>query len=227
MIYRRISYCLLASIVTLLLTVDWCNAQTSVANDRDWKLMKETEQYSIYARKLHSSKFKEIKVKGRIQSSLSALVMALEDIDYQKQWVLRTLDAYEIEQLGVGKYHFYLSTDMPFPVSDRDLVCYYERTQDPDTKVVTTKSYATPELIPKQKNLVRIPSFDSYYILSPDDEGWLDMEYFLRIDPGGALPAWVVNLAATTGPNSTMRALYKVIASGKYDDVIVEGVVEP
>jgi len=183
LIYRRISYCLLASIVTLLLTVDWCNAQTSVANDRDWKLMKETEQYSIYARKLHRSKFKEIKVKGRIQSSLS--------------------------------------------VSDRDLVCYYERTQDPDTKVVTTKSYATPELIPKKKNLIRIPSFDSYYILSPDDEGWLDMEYFLRIDPGGALPAWVVNLAATTGPNSTMRALYKVIASGKYDDVIVEGVVEP
>ena len=205
-----------------------CSAQTSVkSDDDDWKLMKENERYSIYARKLTKSKFKEIKVIGRIQSSLSAIVMALEDIEYQKEWVLRTLDAYEIEQLGVGNYHFYLSTDMPFPVSDRDLVCYYERTQDPETKVVTTISYATPELIPEEESLVRIPSFDSYYILTPDDDGWLDMEYFLKIDPGGALPAWVVNLAATTGPNSTMRALYKVIASGKYDDIVVEGIVEP
>jgi hypothetical protein len=202
-----------------------CGAQTSI--DKDWQLMKENEQYAIYARKLHNSKFKEIKVIGRIESSLSAIVMALEDIEYQKKWVLRTLEAYEVEKLGVGKYHFYISTDMPFPVSDRDLVCYYERTQDPITKVVTTKSYATPDLIPKKKSFVRIPSFHSYYTLKPAQEGWLDMEYFLKIDPGGALPAWVVNLAATTGPNSTMKSLYEVIETGKYDDVVVEGVVEP
>lgn len=205
----------------------WCSAQTSTYSEDDWDLIKESEQYTIYGRKLHQSKFKEIKVKGRIQSSLSAIVMALEDIEYQKKWVLRTLDAYEIDQLGEGKYHFYLSTDMPFPVSDRDLVVYYERSQDAETKVVTTRSYARPDLIPKEKGLVRIPDFDSYYILTPIGQGWLDMEYFLKIDPGGILPAWVVNLAASKGPDITMKALYKLIASGKYDNIVVDGVIEP
>ena len=217
----------LVSLVVLIIMATCCKAQTSVSSEDDWDILKEKEQYTIYGRKLHQSKFKEIKVKGRIQSSLSAIVMALEDIEYQEKWVLRTLDAYEIDQLGVGKYHFYLSTDMPFPVTDRDLVVYYERTQDTETKVVTTRSHAKPDLIPKEKSLVRIPVFDSYYILTPIGDGWLEMEYFLKIDPGGALPAWVVNLAASKGPDITMKALYKVIASGKYDNILVEGVEEP
>ena len=92
---------------------------------------------------------------------------------------------------------------------------------------IRDRSHAKPDLIPKEKSLVRIPVFDSYYILTPIGDGWLEMEYFLKIDPGGALPAWVVNLAASKGPDITMKALYKVIASGKYDNILVEGVEEP
>lgn len=203
------------------------NTQSSFQSNESWKLIKEEDYFSIYGRKLHKSKFKEIKVEGRIKSRVSAIVRALEDIEYQKEWVLRTMDAYEIEKVGVGQYYYYLSTDMPFPVQDRDLIVFYERTQDPSTKVVTTHAVAAPDRLPKEKGIIRIPGFESYYVIKPIEDGWLEMEYFLSIDPGGALPAWVVNLAASAGPKSTMRSLYKIIESGKYADARVEGVVEP
>ena len=202
-------------------------SQSEVKDGRGWKLIKEEKLFSIFGRKLDDAKFKEIKVKGRIQSSITAIVAALEDIEYQKEWVLRTIDAYEVEKLGTGQYYFYLSTDMPFPIQNRDLVVYYERIQDPHTKIVTTKSKSTPDRVKLKKGFIRIPTFDSYYIIKPMSEGWLSMEYYLNIDPGGSLPPWVVNLAATTGPKSTMRALYRIIESGKFDDVKIEGIEEP
>ncbi len=222
-----VKYRLLLILILCIGIVSHIYGQDSGSMKEAWKLITEEKLFSVYGRKLHDSKFKEIKITGRIESTISAIVRALEDIAYQKEWVLRTKDAYEIEQLGIGKYYYYLSTDMPFPVQDRDLIVYYERIQDPISKTVTTHAIAAPDRLAEEKGIIRIPSFESHYILVPKERGWLEMEYFLKIDPGGSLPAWVVNLAASAGPKSTMRSLYKIIESGKYDDVVVEGVVEP
>ena len=113
---------------------------------------------------------------------------------------------------------------MPFPIKNRDLVVRYIRKQDAITGVVTTMTEGAPDKIPHKEEFIRIPHFSSHYIIEPSLEGYLDMEYYLKIDPGGTLPSWLVNLAATTGPLSTMKGLYRIIESGRYKGIPVEGI---
>lgn len=215
---RCIAHLLIASFLTMPSFV--------FGQDDSWQLIKESENLTIYGRLLEDTKFKEIKVHGKIKSSLSELVLALEDVKAQEEWVIRTIEAKQIDNMGVGKFHFYLSTDMPFPIKDRDLVVYYERTQNVETKVVTTISYATPDKLDPISGFIRIPQFDSKYTLTPHNTGWISIEYVMGVDPGGVLPAWLVNLAATVGPVNTMKSLYKIIESGRYKGLNTVGIEE-
>jgi hypothetical protein len=196
-----------------------------IINETDWSLVKKMENLEVYSRKLDSEEYKEIKIVGRIHCSMSELVLAIEDVEAQKEWVMRTIDARMIEKINVGEFYYYISTDMPFPISDRDLVVYYKRSQDPLSKVVSTVSKAKPSQIPFIDHFVRIPLFESNYTLSPEKDGWIKLEYYVKVNPGGSLPAWLVNLAAAQGPTKSMQSLYDIIASGRYQNQKVEGII--
>ena len=49
------------------------------------------------------------------------------------------------------------------------------------------------------------------------------MEYYMKVNPGGLLPAWLVNLAVTKGPMDTMESLFELVESGYYENAIVHG----
>ena len=171
-------------------------------------------------------KLKEVKILGRVKSTLSEVVLALEDVEAQKEWVLRTIDARTLDFTSESDFIYYISTDMPFPIKDRDLIVHYTRTQDIKTKIVETKSRALPSFLPLIDDYVRIPLFDSSYTLIPEEGGWVRIEYVMKIDPGGALPLWLVNMAVTRGPVSSIEALYELLDSGRYEGKTAYEIVE-
>lgn len=187
-----------------------------VSNDDVWKLVKTKDNIEVYARKLDDERFKEVKVIGKIKTTLTELVLAIEDVEAQKEWVIRTIESKVLETGKEGEFYYYVSTNLPFPVQDRDLVVYYERNQDPVTRIVRTRSRAVPDKLELQEGFIRIPVFDSEYVLLPKENGWIEMEYYLKVDPGGALPPWLVNLAISKGPYDTMESLFNIVKSGRY-----------
>ncbi|GAA4310475.1 hypothetical protein GCM10023149_05170 [Mucilaginibacter gynuensis] len=44
-------------------------------------------------------------------------------------------------------------------------------------------------------------------MITPLKNGQIKVEYSLHVDPGGALPAWLVNMFATDGPMKIFRNL--------------------
>jgi hypothetical protein len=191
-----------------------------------WNLVRTKDNIEVYTRMSDDDKLKEIKINGRIKSSLSEVILALEDVEAQKEWVLRTIDARLLDSHAIGHLIYYVSTDMPFPIQDRDLVVEYIRSQDPKTKVITTISKALPSFIDEAEGFIRIPLFDSKYVLTPKKDGWIEMVYFMQIDPGGALPLWLVNMAVARGPLNSIESLYELIYSKRYKGKSAEGIKE-
>ena len=192
----------------------------------DWKLVRKKNNIEVYSRMSSDEKLKEIKIRGSIKSTLSEVVLALEDVKAQKEWVLRTIDARTLDYTSDSDFIYYISTDMPFPIKDRDLVVHYTRTQDSNTKIVETKSRALPSFIPIKDSYIRIPFFDSSYRLIPKEGGWVIIEYVMKIDPGGALPLWLVNMAVSRGPLLSFESLFELIESDRYKGKSAKGVVE-
>ena len=188
-----------------------------------WELVKQTTDLSIYVRNVEYSAIKEVKIEATITCELKELVAALEDIPGQKEWLMRTMDAYILDDNGIGQFSYYLSTDLPFPVKDRDIIVAYNRSYDPTAKKLEIAYHDLNDRLPENNKLIRIPAMQARYLITEKANSIITMEYYLKIDIGGILPNWVVNMAITKGPESTMNSLFEIIRSGKYKNTEVLG----
>lgn len=196
------------------------------AEAQSWEMVKETKEMTVHVRKTEGSDLKEVKIISSIKCPMNELVMALEDVESHKEWVKSTIDSRLLGRTDAANFDYYISTDMPYPVKDRDVVIRYSRSQDHSTKVVTNSYQNMDGKMDKQKKLVRIPFFKAGYVLTPHHDGKIDLEYQFKVDAGGTIPQWIVNMAVTKGPVDTIESLFDLIESGHYKGVDVEGVEE-
>ncbi|NNE25238.1 MAG: hypothetical protein HKN09_00215 [Saprospiraceae bacterium] len=188
-----------------------------------WKLVKSKENLEVYVRKLDHETFKEVKVVGIVNCKISELVASIEDVPTHHTWVTRTMESKILEKFDDGHFIYYLSMDMPFPVKDRELVIEYQRAVHPQRNKVSTTSNEYQYNYPVSEDFVRIPDYFSNYVLTDLGSGQVKLEYYMKVNPGGLLPAWLVNLAVTKGPMDTMEALFDLVESGYYKDAKVRG----
>ncbi len=193
---------------------------------QEWEIVKETSEMKVYVREASDSKLKEVKIVSSITSTMSELVMALEDVESHKDWVRSTIDSKYLEKTDAANFYYYISTDMPYPVKDRDVVIKYNRSQDTTTKVVTNSYEGVDGKMEEEKKFVRIPFFEAGYTLVPKSSGLIELEYLFKVDVGGTMPQWIVNMALTKGPVDTIESLFELIRSGHYKGVTVEGISE-
>lgn len=191
-------------------------------NSGDWILVKKKGNIEVFVRQQAKKDFKEVRILTSANASMHELLSAMEDVDYHKNWVINTIDSKLIEKQSDLGFIYYISTDMPFPIKDRDLILEYQRKVDKQTGVVTTHSQALPSVMPEKDDFIRIKKYQSQYVLTPENNK-VHIDYQMKVDPGGLLPAWLVNLAVTTGPIKTMEALFDLLDTGKYKDHKVRG----
>lgn len=209
----------------IIFSLVWCfSVLTTVSGQSAWDIVKQKDDITVYTRKSENSKYKEVKINMKISCTMNELVAALEDVDAHKDWVPYTIDSKMVKKDSESKFYYYVSSDFPFPAKDRDVVIYYEREQQADSKIVITRSEAAPEVLAKDEDFVRVPFFSSTYVLTPLDDGMIDIEYLLKVSPGGKIPAWIINLGVTKGPIKTMESLIDLIDSGKYANYEIEGI---
>lgn len=194
--------------------------------DVAWEKIDETERIEVYTRKVESSAYKQIKIVCRIKAPISEIVNALEDVNYHAVWVYETEESKIVNKRSYNDFDYYAKLNMPFPAKDRDIYITYNRKQDKENKIVDIVSTASPDIQPPKDKIVRIEDFKSTYKIKPLESGWTEVEYFMTADPGGSLPAWIVNLFTTKGPVQTMKSLIDLIESNHYEGQFIENIVD-
>lgn len=200
---------------------------TSNGNEiNTWKLIKQAKDIKVYTRRPIKSLFDEVKVETSVDNAtLHQIVAILEDLKTQPKWVYATKNISLLEFQGVGQFQYHYFMEMPFPVKDRDVIIGYERLQNRQTKVVTINSKAIRNQDLLSEEFVRIKNFHSRYILTPQKNNTVKIEYYLKADPGSNLPAWVINLFTTSGPFKSMASLIDLIKSGSHSEVEVKNLI--
>jgi hypothetical protein len=62
--------------------------------------------------------------------------------------------------------------------------------------------------------------------LIPSKDGVIQINYQLMVNPGGYVPAWIVNMAAIDGPFETMVHFKEFIVKEKYQKAKVSFIKE-
>ena len=191
------------------------STSTRKGNDYSWELKKDKNGIQIYVRKVPDWAYHELKVTMEVESTLSGLVSALKDVPSYPNWVYTCTDAYFYENSPREEY-YYTKFDAPWPVKHRDLIVHSVLRQDTITKTVIFKGEGLPGYRPAAEGIIRIPKFDGQYFLVPKSNNLVDVTYLVRLDPGGWLPVWLVNLVSTSGPFNSFVKLKDFVKQEKY-----------
>lgn len=202
------------SLFLLLLSPVFLSAQS--ASDYEWKLKRDKDGIQVYMREQDGSDLKELKFTTEIEASLNAVAAILTDVEGFDNWVYASIESYTIEEISDTEVYYYASLDFPWPLSNRDLVLHSRFWQDKETLAIHSATYSAHDKMEEQEDFIRIIKADLFWTFTPIGDGKVRVDYQLNSDPGGNIPAWMINLAADQGPLQTMIKFKEEIAKEKY-----------
>ena len=204
-----------------ILLVLFTTTFTLSAQKSDWHLKKFEKGISVYTRDAANSDFKELKCVVVLKTSLSSIVSLLNDWDTYPQWVYKCGKSTTLKKISETEVMHYQTVEAPWPVDSRDFVVNVKLSQDPVTKIVSIVSTCMPAYIPKVSGYVRITEFKASWTLIPLKDGSIQVVYQLLVNPGGYVPAWLVNLAVIDGPYETTLHFKDWVMKDKYQKATV------
>ena len=183
---------------------------------KDWQLKAEKEGINIFTKTAPDSKFKAVRVICVLPATLSQLVAVLLDVNTGAQWLYSTRSSFLLKQVSPSELYYYSEVNVPWPVSNRDFIAHLKVTQDQRTKIVTVYGPTVPDYVPVKKDIVRVAKSDGKWVLVPIDPAHVKVEYTIQVDPGGNVPAWLINLFATKGPYESFKNLKLQLQKSQY-----------
>jgi len=162
----------------------------------------------IYTRLTEESIYKELKMDIKVRASADKILEFISIASKFPDWIYSCEEAYIItQQSGIDIY--YIRFDMIWPISDRDIVQYSVTKTDPATGVIHINTQAISGKVPEKKNVVRITENNIIWKITPLSENETRIEYYAINNPGGMVPAWLMNMVVTIGPKNTMQNLIR------------------
>ncbi|MBC8032562.1 MAG: lipid-binding protein [Chitinophagaceae bacterium] len=186
---------------------------------KEWTLKLNKDNVFVYTKNQLHSNLKAIKVECTLNTTLTRLVAVILDVNSGAEWVYSTKSSVLLKQVSPGDLYYYSELSLPWPVSNRDFIAHLMVTQDPVTKIVTINGPTVPDYLPAKKDIIRVKNSSGQWILKPLQKNQVKIEYVLETDPGGSLPAWLVNLFVTKGPFETFKKLKGHVNKPAYTNV--------
>ena len=186
----------------------------------------DKEGIVVYSKSTPGSRFKAVKVECTLATTLSQLVKVLLDIKASKEWIYSTKSCVLLKQVSPSELYYYSEVIIPWPISNRDFVAHLWVTQDPHTKIITMKGPSVEGWVAVKPAVVRVTHSESRWVITPVAKNVCRVEYILQVDPGGSIPAWLINLFVAKGPYETFKGLRNHLKKTAYTDVHLPFIVD-
>lgn len=172
-----------------------------------WTLKKEKDGMTIYNRHSETSKFNDIRVDMDLPGNVEQLAAILLDVDKYIDWVYATKSSTTMRKVSENEVIYYSEIGTPWPAANRDFYADMKVSFDAAARSFNVVSMGMKDYQPEKKDLVRIPSSRSVWTVTTETGNRIHLQYILQADPGGSIPAWILNTFATKAPMETFSNL--------------------
>ena len=170
----------------------------------------------IFTRHVEGSDTLAFKAITHVTGRLTAGVALLQDAQRTKDWVFNCKIMEEIELISDTQGIYYMITNMPWPVKDRDSITETRVSQDQESLVVRVDMKARNDVFPSNDDFIRIKEMRGYWLFTPIEGNQIEVVYEAHADPGGGLPSWLVNSFLVDAPLNTLRGFRQLIGEEIY-----------
>lgn len=190
-----------------------------VARGADWELLSEDEGIRVWKKQIEGSDFVAFRGRGIIKAPILNVAAVIRDADRETEWMENCVDGKTLRFLSATDAIVYNRTGSPAPlISDRDTVLKSVTTVMPKDKTVLIEfSQVEDPKMPPKEGVVRMPVLKGHWKLRQVGAYATELEYQVLADPGGSLPAWLVNLVSRKMPFHTVERMRKQVSAGGYE----------
>jgi hypothetical protein len=181
------------------------------AQEEDWTLKKSKDSINVYTKQPLNSDFKSIKATTTFNSPIAAIIKVITDADNHYKWINNCTQSKLLNAIGDTGIIFYEYYHLPWPASDRDIIIQTKIEYNAERTIFTLTSKGTPAYTKELDGVVRIPEFTGSWKLALQATGKVNGEYIANINPGGFIPAWLVNMFMVNGPYDSFINMKKML----------------
>ncbi|GGK69859.1 START domain-containing protein [Rufibacter glacialis] len=177
-----------------------------------WQLRKNQDGIAVYTKNLEKAQLKQLKVVCELPGTTQNLVQVLKNVEHHPDWVYLNRKTTLLKKKSENALVYYTQADMPWPLTDQDLVVealFFPVARDNAARVEVR---SLPGYLPNQEGFVRIPSSLATWDIRQLPGNKIKVEYQFSVDPGGAIPSWLVNATADIGTLKTFQKLRALLA---------------
>jgi hypothetical protein len=171
-----------------------------------WELQKEEAGIQVFTRKVNNSSFKASKAEGIISADPESIASELKKGDRFSEWLPKTDGSEILARENEYEYYVYLTHPAPWPVSDRDEIVHYRFEKKADGSFYVYLR-GVSDYLPEKPDYVRIPYSKGQWQLIPLGNGSTRVILINHFDPGGTVPAYLLNRSIIDSPIETISRL--------------------
>ena len=184
---------------------------TIAYSQTNWKLSKNKDGIQVYQRDSKNSDFKNIKVECTLPGNFDKLIAIINNVNNYKSWVYNNKTASLLRRISAYEFYYYTEAYLPWPLDNRDAVMHTRITKDSLNRFVRINSMAAPNYIATKSGKVRITNSDINWYITRPSPNTIHIIYTFETDPGGSVPAWLVNSFADKGPYESFKKLGELL----------------
>ena len=188
---------------------------TCAVAQADWKRVAVRDGIKVYAKTIPDSKVKAMKAECTLDAGVEEIIALLLDVDAAERWVCHTKSCKLIRRVSDTELFYHTEVSLPWPLDNRDFVTHLRVIKHEKSDVVTIEAPAVPGVLPSREGIVRISGSVNRWLIRPLPNGKAWVEYMLQVDPGGHIPAHVVNMFACRAPIETFQNMRKILRERK------------
>jgi len=177
----------------------------------DWSLSTDDNEIKIYTRNSDSSDFKSVKVEAVFSGTCDKLIKIIMGVENNVNWVYHTRTSHIIKTISANEIIYYEETSLPWPMRNRDQAVRIHLYNDSINHTLKITTLGEPNDLPQTSGIVRVPYFFGLWQVKALNSSQISIEYYLNVDPGGSIPAWISNMFVAKGPYETFVNLSKLL----------------
>lgn len=184
-------------------------------DEGSWKLKKNKNGIEIFTTATNTSAFMAFKARMTIEGSVGAFVAVLQDLDHMPDWGYNIEYARLLEKSGDTLQIYYSEASVPFPFANRDGIYLNRFIWNNKTRQLRVDIELLHNYLEVKEKLVRVKGNGEWQINVLSD-GQLEMIFRMQVDPGGEIPAWLVNMFIDETPYETMVNIREMMKKPEY-----------
>ena len=176
-----------------------------------WDLQLTKDGIMAYTRNVDHSNYVEYKIETTTEGTIEDVIHVLTNLDYYYD-LYPYVKSYELltEKKDLEDFILLLVIKAPFPAKNR-IGAFKNHISSMTSEEIILTVTEEPELVP-ESNEVKIASSYGFWKLTKVDEKRIHITSQFFTDPGGAVPAWIINQFVLKHPVNTVKTLSEMIS---------------